>query len=131
MGYDAYGATFSKVAGPNAPLNDSCAPAAQQTGSVASAFKQWTAAGFSSDQIILGVAAYGHGFQVPNANIGNDPQKLAQFPALAENQTVFGTAETPGDFGKAFFYSVTPPRLMLFRECYRHLWQRDRPWRCL
>lgn len=97
MGYDAYGATFSKVAGPNAPLDDSCAPPDQQTGSVASAVKQWTAAGFSSKQIVLGVASYGHGFHVSNTDIGNNLQKLAQFPVLAGNQTVFGTAEAPGD----------------------------------
>jgi chitinase len=107
MGYDAYGATFSKVAGPNAPLDDSCAPAGQQTGSATSAFKLWTGAGFSPNQIVLGVASYGHGFHVPNANIGNDSQKLAQFPAVAADPTVFGTGEAPGDFGKNFFHSVT------------------------
>ncbi|EKM75822.1 hypothetical protein AGABI1DRAFT_116147 [Agaricus bisporus var. burnettii JB137-S8] len=100
MGYDVYGATFSKVAGPNAPLDDSCAPTDQQTGSVTSALKQWTAAGFSSNQIMLGVASYGHGFRVPNSSIGNDPQKLAQFPSLAEDQTILGTAEAPGDYGQ-------------------------------
>lgn len=104
MGYDVYGATFSKVAGPNAPLDDSCAPTDQQTGSVTSALKQWTAAGFSSNQIMLGVASYGHGFRVPNSSIGNDPQKLAQFPSLAEDQTILGTAEAPGDYGMSLCF---------------------------
>lgn len=104
MGYDVYGATFSKVAGPNAPLDDSCAPTDQQTGSVTSALKQWTAAGFSSNQIMLGVASYGHGFRVPNSSIGNDSQKLAQFPSLSEDQTILGTAEAPGDYGMSFCF---------------------------
>jgi chitinase len=63
MNYDVWGLWSSGV-GPNAPLNDSCAPAAEQQGSAVSAVKAWSTAGFPANQIILGVAAYGHSFHV-------------------------------------------------------------------
>lgn len=50
MAYDVYG-PWSTAAGPNAPLDDSCASAQQQAGSVESAFKAWTGAGFPADQV--------------------------------------------------------------------------------
>ncbi|KAM6502786.1 endochitinase [Amanita muscaria] len=63
MNYDVYG-PWSDVVGPNAPLNDSCAPPAYQQGSATSTIKQWTAAGFPTSKIVLGVAAYGYSFTV-------------------------------------------------------------------
>jgi len=63
MNYDVWGSWFDTV-GPNAPLDDSCAPAANQQGSAVSAVQSWTQAGFPASQIILGVAAYGHSFRV-------------------------------------------------------------------
>ncbi|KIL60642.1 glycoside hydrolase family 18 protein [Amanita muscaria Koide BX008] len=63
MNYDIYG-PWSGVVGPNAPLNDSCAPLAYQQGSATSAVKKWIAAGFPASKIVLGVAAYGHSFRV-------------------------------------------------------------------
>ena len=48
--------------GPNAPLNDSCAPTPE--GSAVSALKAWTTAGFPANKITLGVASYGHSFHV-------------------------------------------------------------------
>ncbi|EMD39774.1 glycoside hydrolase family 18 protein [Gelatoporia subvermispora B] len=64
MDYDVWGSWDSTV-GPNSPLNDTCAPAADQGGSAASAAKLWEAAGFPSSKIVLGVASYGHSFFVP------------------------------------------------------------------
>ncbi|TFL00848.1 glycoside hydrolase [Pterulicium gracile] len=61
MAYDIHG-SWSPSAGPNAPLNDTCAPSPQ--GSAISAVLAWTAAGFPSSQLLLGVAAYGHSFHV-------------------------------------------------------------------
>lgn len=43
MNYDVWG-SFSSAVGPNAPLDDSCAPTKE--GSATSALKAWTAAGF-------------------------------------------------------------------------------------
>ncbi|KAH9034450.1 glycoside hydrolase [Lactarius hengduanensis] len=63
MNYDVWGSWSSSV-GPNAPLNDSCAPTSNQEGSAVSAVKAWSTAGFPADQIILGVASYGHSFHV-------------------------------------------------------------------
>lgn len=64
MDYDVFGPGWSKVAGPNAPLNDTCAPSGQQDGSAVSAVQAWTSAGFPANQIVLALAAYGHGFVV-------------------------------------------------------------------
>ena len=63
MNYDVWGSWSSGV-GPNAPLDDSCAPAGDQGGSAVSAVKAWSNAGFPPHQIILGVASYGHSFHV-------------------------------------------------------------------
>jgi chitinase len=67
MNYDVWGG-FSTTVGPNAPLNDSCAPASNQQGSAVSAVQAWTQAGFPADQIILGVASYGHSFRVKQSD---------------------------------------------------------------
>ncbi|TFY66251.1 hypothetical protein EVG20_g4839 [Dentipellis fragilis] len=61
MNYDIWGSWSSSV-GPNAPLNDTCAPT--QEGSAVSAVAAWTKAGFPAAQILLGVASYGHSFHV-------------------------------------------------------------------
>ncbi|KAI0701967.1 glycoside hydrolase [Cytidiella melzeri] len=67
MNYDIFG-SWSSAVGPNAPLDDSCAPAAQQQGSAVSAVKAWTDAGFPANQLVLGVAGYGHSFDVSTTN---------------------------------------------------------------
>lgn len=64
MNYDVFG-TFSSVTGPNAPLDDSCAPSSGQQGSATTAVAAWTKAGFPASKIVLGVPAYGHSFNVP------------------------------------------------------------------
>lgn len=63
MNYDIWG-SWSDSVGPNAPLDDTCAPAADQQGSAVSAVKLWTAAGIPANQLVLGVAGYGHSFDV-------------------------------------------------------------------
>ena len=63
MNYDVWG-PWSNGVGPNAPLNDSCAPTTDQEGSAVSAVKAWSTAGFPANHIILGVASYGHSFRV-------------------------------------------------------------------
>jgi chitinase len=68
MAYDI-GGRWSDSVSPNAPLDDSCAPTPQ--GSVISAVKAWTAAGFPPHKIFVGVAAYGHSFFVYQANAYN------------------------------------------------------------
>ncbi|KAI0071538.1 glycoside hydrolase [Panus rudis PR-1116 ss-1] len=67
MNYDAFGA-WSKNVGPNAALNDTCAPKEQQVGSAVSAVKTWTAAGMPANKLVLGVASYGHSFSVSESD---------------------------------------------------------------
>ena len=50
MNYDVYG-SWSTAAGPNAPLNDSCAPSSDQDGSAVSALKAWTSAKFPAEKV--------------------------------------------------------------------------------
>jgi chitinase len=81
MNYDIWG-SWSTTTGPNAPLNDSCAPATDRDGSAVSAVNAWTTAGFPSNQIILGVASYGHSFHVSKSSAvdtSNNIQLYAQF----------------------------------------------------
>lgn len=88
MNYDIWGSWSSSV-GPNSPLNDTCAPAADQQGSAVSAVKAWTAAGMPAHQIVLGVASYGHSFTVPPsvAFASSDDNTVAAYPAF--NKTSF------------------------------------------
>ena len=84
MNYDVWG-SWSPTVGPNSPLNDTCAAAADQQGSAVSAVKAWTAAGMPAHQIVLGVASYGHSYTVtPDDAIDctstDDDGTLAAYP---------------------------------------------------
>lgn len=73
MNYDIFG-SWSSAVGPNAPLADSCAPAQYQQGSATSAVNAWMSAGFPANQIVLGVASYGHSYRVkPSDAFANNP----------------------------------------------------------
>ncbi|KAH9930546.1 glycoside hydrolase [Epithele typhae] len=91
MNYDIWG-SWSTSAGPNAPLNDTCAPAADQQGSAVSAVAAWTKAGFPASQLVLGVASYGHSFAVSasNAFAGADDTTLASYPAFDASSQPLG-----------------------------------------
>ncbi|KAF7323688.1 Glycoside hydrolase family 18 protein [Mycena kentingensis (nom. inval.)] len=94
MNYDVWGSWSSSV-GPNAPLDDSCAP--EQAGSAVSAVKAWTTANFPASKITLGLAAYGHSFKVAprSALVGN---KLALYPPFQAAQPA-GNLDLPADSG--------------------------------
>jgi chitinase len=77
MNYDVWG-SFSATVGPNAPLNDSCAPTPE--GSAVSAVQAWTNAGFPREQIILGVASYGHSFHVEQSDAFDASGNLTLYP---------------------------------------------------
>lgn len=67
MNYDVFG-SWSATTGPNAPLNDSCAPStSDQQGSAANAVAAWTKANFPVNKLRLGVASYGHSFRVASS----------------------------------------------------------------
>ncbi|KAF9227060.1 glycoside hydrolase family 18 protein [Gyrodon lividus] len=93
MNYDIWG-SWSSAVGPNAPLNDTCAPPADQAGSVVSAVKAWTAAGMPADKIVLGVASYGHSSRVSpsNAFVDSSKTELAPYPAFNTSSQPLGDA---------------------------------------
>lgn len=81
MNYDLWGAT-SPSAGPNAPLNDTCADQSNRVGSAVTSVKAWSNAGIPLDKIVLGVPAFGHSFVVDKANAfqPGSTTELASFP---------------------------------------------------
>ncbi|KAJ6538474.1 glycoside hydrolase family 18 protein [Mycena vulgaris] len=98
MVYDING-PWSAVVGPNAALNDSCAPPDVQAGSAVSAVSAWTAAGMPLDQIVLGVPSYGHSFPVAKSDaFENDSETLALYPPFDSSKSPAGDAwdDEPG-----------------------------------
>jgi len=91
MNYDVWG-SWSTAVGPNSPLDDTCAAAADQQGSAVSAVKQWTAAGMPKDKIVLGVAGYGHSFSVSPSSAfqSNASSVLAAYPAFNATNKIQG-----------------------------------------
>jgi chitinase len=93
MDYDVWTSSpgASGVVGPNAPLNDSCAPSSDHWGSAVSAVKAWSNAGMPISQIVLGVPSYGHSYNVNSSDAFVPGTKmLAQYPA-------FNNSNLPGD----------------------------------
>lgn len=74
--------------GPNAPLNDTCvSDPTQQQGSAVSSVNAWHAAGMPTNQIVLGVATYGHSYVVDVANAivcgdDDDTDFIASYPSF-------------------------------------------------
>ncbi|THU89045.1 glycoside hydrolase [Dendrothele bispora CBS 962.96] len=93
VNYDIWG-SWSSAVGPNAPLNDSCAAAADQQGSAVSGVKQWSDAGFPVNQIVLGVPTYGHSFSVSasDAFVNDSTTVLAAYPLF--NTSVFPSGDS-------------------------------------
>ena len=85
MNYDVWG-SWSDSVGPNAPLDDSCAPTQDQEGSAMSAVKAWTKAGFPLQNIILGVPGYGHSFHVDSSAAYDSSGKI--HPYVPFNKTL-------------------------------------------
>lgn len=86
--YDIWTSANATV-GPNSPIDDGCAPAGDQGGSVTSAVKAWMDAGFSADQILLGVPSYGHMYNVPNTTASG---AIAPYPKIDKSKPA-----PPGD----------------------------------
>lgn len=96
MVYDING-PWSAAVGPNAPFRDSCTPEELQSGSALDAVDAWHAAGMPLDQIVLGVAAYGHSFRVAKSDAFNRTQ-LALYPPFNTSNPPVGDAwdDEPG-----------------------------------
>ncbi|EKM57063.1 glycoside hydrolase family 18 protein [Phanerochaete carnosa HHB-10118-sp] len=90
MDYDVFGPGWSNNVGPNAPLNDTCAPSGDQDGSAVSAVNAWTASGFPANQIVLALAAYGHGFVV-NSSTAFDSSNIAASASSTSSAMPAGT----------------------------------------
>lgn len=92
MDYDIWG-SWSSAVGPNAPLYDSCASSSYQQGSAASAVNAWSNAGMPLDQIVLGVASYGHSYSVkPSDAFVSGTKTLAAYPAFNSSNQPVGDA---------------------------------------
>ncbi|KAF8836466.1 glycoside hydrolase family 18 protein [Paxillus ammoniavirescens] len=93
MNYDIFG-SWSAAVGPNAPLNDTCAPPDDQVGSAVSAVKAWTSAGMPLNKIVLGVASYGHSFNVSpsDAFFNGSKTELAAYPKFNASNQPLGDA---------------------------------------
>lgn len=92
MNYDVWG-SWSPNVGPNSPLNDTCAVAAQQQGSAVFAVKAWTDAGMPANQIVLGVPTYGHSFNVaPSAAFASGEKELVAYPSFNATNQPLGDA---------------------------------------
>ena len=87
MNYDIWG-SWSTSVGPNAPLDDSCS--STQDGSAMSAVKSWTSANFPADQIVLGVAAYGHSFYVTSSTALSGSNTLSTNPPFDKSMQPHG-----------------------------------------
>ena len=86
MNYDVWG-DFSPTVGPNSPLDDACAAEEDREGSAVSAVWAWRNAGFQPDQIVLGVAGYGHSYRVATDNAYYDAEnKTLQLYAPFDKQ---------------------------------------------
>lgn len=92
MNYDIWG-PWSPTVGPNAPLNDTCAVANNRVGSAVSAVKLWHKAGIPINQIVLGVASYGHSFRVRK----NDAFEAGSTTILASYPKFNATDRPSGD----------------------------------
>ena len=67
-------------AGPSSPLNDSCTLMGARFGSAVSAVDAWAAAGIPRNQILLGVAAYGHSYVVPPTQTSSSNVEHLSYP---------------------------------------------------
>ncbi|KAI3396840.1 hypothetical protein diail_11611 [Diaporthe ilicicola] len=90
MNYDIYGG-WSTTAGPNAPLDSAC-DARNNQGSGKLGVQAWIDAGVPADKIVLGLAAYGHGFRVDEMSAMNGSSTLQLYPAQNSSDRFQGSS---------------------------------------
>lgn len=118
MNYDIYGA-WATTAGPNAPLASACDPRNNQ-GSGKLGVQAWLDAGVPADKLVLGLAAYGHGFRVNETSAMNGTDTLQLYPAQNSSDRFQGSSwddDPPiDDCGNAQPHSGTYPLWSLITE---------------
>ncbi|KAG6826962.1 hypothetical protein H0H92_013736 [Tricholoma furcatifolium] len=100
MDYDVYG-PFSPTTGPNSPLDLSCAPKASGNPSATSAVTAWTDANMPANQIVLGVASYGHTYSVPTSEALSKQNTISLYtgfsgPGTSDGQYTFAQMISAG-----------------------------------
>ncbi|KAI7778038.1 hypothetical protein LA080_002675 [Diaporthe eres] len=90
MNYDVYGA-WAATAGPNAPLDSAC-DARNNQGSAKLGVQGWLDAGVPADKLVLGIAAYGHGFRVNETSALNGTDTLQLYPAQNSSDRFQGSS---------------------------------------
>jgi chitinase len=111
MNYDIWG-PWSPTAGPNAPLEDTCAPGGSQMGSALSALQAWTKSGMPIEQLVLGVPAYGHSFRVrkKDAFVNGSTTQIDLYSRIDSDATPAGTKwdSRPGETDVCGVNATTP-----------------------
>jgi chitinase len=110
MNYDIWG-SWSSAVGPNAPLDDTCAPGYAQMGSAITAVQAWKKAGMPEEKIVLGVPAYGHSYRVSKQDaFVNGSTQLALYPPFNTTSPPAGTNwdSRPGETDVCGVKSTTP-----------------------
>jgi len=95
MAYDVY-TSSSKIAGPNAPLFDTCSDPTQKF-SVSRAIKHWTSTGIPANQIVLGLPSYGHSFTLSSSKLS--PTKFSGKQESLLFQTATGIVPSSAEDG--------------------------------
>lgn len=92
MNYDVqWQSSPSLGVGPSSPLNDTCVEPVNRHGSAVSAVNAWASAGMPHNQIVLGVASYGHSYHVNQSSAFQpDMQSLLAYPAYNSSVHVKG-----------------------------------------
>ncbi|KAH8765982.1 family 18 glycosyl hydrolase [Diaporthe sp. PMI_573] len=90
MNYDIYGA-WASTAGPNAPLDSAC-DARNIMGSGNMGVQAWLDAGVPADKLVLGLAAYGHGFRVNETSAMSPNGTLQLYPAQNSSDRFQGSS---------------------------------------
>lgn len=96
MNYDIWG-PWSPSIGPNAPINDTCAPPQYQQGSAVSAVRAWTAAGLPIKQIVLGVPSYGYSFLVEEPIALTGQGDITAYPRFEPEQPKVDSSDDGSD----------------------------------
>lgn len=90
MNYDLYGA-WASTAGPNAPLDSAC-DARNIMGAGNMGVQAWIDAGVPANKLVLGLAAYGHGFRVNETSAMSPNGTLNLYPAQNSSDRFQGSS---------------------------------------